>query len=47
MAQWASLGRVIRWTLPVRYGGTPVETVALRDADSLRAALVRWIGGER
>jgi putative aminopeptidase len=47
MAQFPGLGRVSRWTLPVRYGGTPVETVALRDVDSLRAALVRWIGGEQ
>jgi putative aminopeptidase len=45
-AQWPGLGQVSRWTLPVRYGGTPVETVAMRDADSLRAALVRWIGGQ-
>jgi putative aminopeptidase FrvX len=40
------LGRVTEWSLPVRYGGTAVETVSLTDADSLRGALVRWIGGE-
>jgi hypothetical protein len=45
-AQWPALGRVSRWTLPVRYAGTPVESVAMHDADSLRAALVRWIGGQ-
>lgn len=43
--RWPGLGRVTRWSLSVRYAGTPVETVALADADSLRQALVRWIGG--
>jgi hypothetical protein len=47
VARWPRLGRVTRWSLPVRYAGTPVETVALADADSLRSALVRWIGGDR
>jgi putative aminopeptidase len=46
-ARWPRLGRVTRWFLPVSYAGTPVETVALADADSLRSALVRWIGGDR
>jgi putative aminopeptidase FrvX len=46
-ARWPRLGQVTRWSLPVRYAGTPVETVALADADSLRSALVRWIGGDR
>lgn len=46
-ARWPRLGRVMRWSLPVSYAGTPVETVALADADSLRSALVRWIGGGR
>jgi putative aminopeptidase FrvX len=46
-ARWPRLGRVKRWSIPVRYAGTPVETVALADADSLRNALVRWIGGDR
>jgi putative aminopeptidase FrvX len=41
------LGRVIRWSLPVRYAGTAVETVSLADADSLSQALGRWIGGDR
>jgi putative aminopeptidase len=45
--RWPRLGQVTRWSLPVRYAGTPVETVALADADSLRSALVRWIGGDR
>ncbi|HEX6433272.1 MAG TPA: hypothetical protein VFZ87_03490, partial [Gemmatimonadales bacterium] len=45
-ASWPrSLGRVIQWSLPVRYAGTPVETVSLADADSLREALRRRIGG--
>jgi putative aminopeptidase len=46
-ARWPRLGRVTRWSLPVRYAGTPVETVALADADSLRNTLARWIGGDR
>jgi putative aminopeptidase FrvX len=37
------LGRVLEWSLPVRYAGTAVETVSLRDADSLSQELVRWI----
>jgi hypothetical protein len=41
------LGRVTRWSLPVRYGGTAVETVSLADADSLRRQLVAWIGGDQ
>jgi putative aminopeptidase FrvX len=44
-ARWPALGRVTRWSLPVTYGGTPVETVRMGDAESLRDALVRWIGG--
>jgi hypothetical protein len=39
------LGRVVQWSLPVRFAGTPVETVSLADADTLRAWLARWIGG--
>ncbi|MGN6390991.1 MAG: hypothetical protein ACTHM9_01920 [Gemmatimonadales bacterium] len=46
-ARWSRLGRVTRWTLGTRYAGTPVETTSLAGADSLRAALVRWIGGGR
>jgi putative aminopeptidase FrvX len=45
-SQAKSMGRVLEWSLPVRYAGTPVETVSLADADSLRAALFRWIGGD-
>jgi len=45
--RWTGLGRVTRWSLPITYGGTPVETVRMADADSLREALVRWIGGDR
>jgi putative aminopeptidase FrvX len=41
-----TLGQVAHWALPVRFFGTAVETVSLTDADSLRAALVRWIGGD-
>ena len=41
------LGQVTRWSLPVRYGGTAVETVSLADADSLRRQLVAWIGSDR
>ena len=37
------LGQVVQWSLPVRFAGTPVETVSLADADALRAMVVRWI----
>jgi putative aminopeptidase len=40
-----ALGRVVQWSLPVRFAGTPVETVSLADADTMRAMVVRWIGG--
>jgi putative aminopeptidase FrvX len=46
-ARWPRLGRVTRWSLPVTYGGTAVETVSLADAESLRKALARWIGGDQ
>jgi len=46
-ARWPELGRVVRWSLPITYGDTPVETVRLADADSLRVALVQWIGGDK
>jgi hypothetical protein len=46
-ARWPALGRVTRWSLPVTYGGTAVETVKLDDAESLQDALVKWIGGGR
>jgi hypothetical protein len=45
--RWPGLGRVIKWSLPVTYGGTAVETVSLGDAESLREALVKWIGGDQ
>jgi putative aminopeptidase FrvX len=45
--RWPRLGTVTRWAVPVRYPGTPVETVALSDAAVLRDSLVRWIRGER
>lgn len=41
------LGQVVQWSLPVRFAGTPVETVSLADADALRAMVVRWIGGSQ
>lgn len=44
-ARWPALGRVTRWSVPVSYGGTAVETVSLADAEFLRGALVKWIGG--
>lgn len=31
-------------TLPARYADTPVETVALKDADALVEELVTWMG---
>ena len=34
-------------TLPVKFAGTAVETVALADADALVKDLVQWIGGGR
>ena len=46
-ARWPGGGRVLRWTVPISYPGTPVETVRLADADSLRASLVQWIGGDQ
>ena len=33
-------------SLPARYVDTAVETVALKDADSLRQELVAWMGGQ-
>ena len=32
-------------SLPVKYGDTAVETVALSDVDALVATIVKWIGG--
>ena len=45
--QAAGLGTVTRWRLPVRYEGSPVETVSLRDVDALASRLAAWIGGAR
>jgi len=45
--RWPSLGRVVVKALPVRYAGTPVETVALSDAERLAAELAAWIGESR
>jgi putative aminopeptidase FrvX len=45
--RWPSLGRVAVKSLPVRYAGTPVETVALPDAERLATELAAWIGGSR
>ena len=46
-ARRPALGRVTRWSLPVAYDGTPVETASMADAERLRDALVKWIGDER
>jgi putative aminopeptidase FrvX len=45
--RWPSLGTVGGKPLAVRYGGTPVETVALSDAERLATELASWIGGPR
>ena len=42
----AGLGQVTVLTLPVRYAGSPVETVSLADLDSLVAEIGRWWKGE-
>lgn len=44
-ARWPGLGRVTMWSMPVSYPGTAVETVSMADADALREALAKWIGG--
>jgi len=31
--------------IPVKFEGTAVETVALRDVEALVADIVKWIGG--
>ena len=38
------LGRVTRLFLPMRYAGTPVETVALEDVELLAKAVAAWAG---
>lgn len=45
-SRWPRLGQVTRWSLPVTYQASPVESVSLTDADSLQSALVGWIGGQ-
>lgn len=45
--RWPRLGTVRRWSLPARYNGTVVETVSLKDAESLRVELDNWGGGAR
>ena len=45
--RWPSLGRVVWKPLPVRYPGTPVETVAISDAERLASELAAWIRGSR
>jgi putative aminopeptidase FrvX len=45
--RWPSLGRVVVKSLPVRYAGTPVETVALPDAERLATELAAWFGASR
>ena len=46
-ARWPTLGRVTEKRLGVRYPGSPVETVALSDAEQLAAELTTWIRGNR
>lgn len=45
--QAAGFGAVFRWRIPVRYEGSPVETVRLPDVDALAGRLAAWIGGPR
>jgi putative aminopeptidase FrvX len=45
--RWPSLGRVMSKPLSVRYAGTPVETVAISDAEGLASELGAWIRGSR
>ena len=47
LAQWPALGRVELRPLPVRYAGTPVETVSLSDAQRLAEQMSAWIAGPR
>ncbi|HYC33193.1 MAG TPA: hypothetical protein VEB59_12965 [Gemmatimonadales bacterium] len=41
----AELGQVTRLMLPVRYAGSPVETVSLADLDHAVAEVARWLTG--
>jgi putative aminopeptidase FrvX len=45
--RWPGLGRVEARPLPVRYAGTPVETVSLSDVERLADELAAWIEGPR
>jgi len=45
--RWPSLGRVVSKPLSVRYPGTPVESVAISDAERLASDLAAWIRGSR
>lgn len=45
--RWPSLGRVVVRSLPVRYAGTPVETVAVPEVERLATELAAWIRGSR
>jgi putative aminopeptidase len=45
--RWPRLGTVRRWSLQARYNGTVVETVSMKDAESLRVELDDWGGGAR
>lgn len=46
LARPRELGTVTRLSLPVAHSGTPVESASIADADLLRDALVKWIGGD-
>ncbi|HEX6106141.1 MAG TPA: hypothetical protein VFZ26_11195 [Gemmatimonadales bacterium] len=43
----SGLGRVSRLALPVRYAGSPVETVSTADAAALAAQIAAWLGRDR
>jgi hypothetical protein len=43
----ARLGAYEVWTIPVRYVGSAVETVALADARELSRRLMAYLGGSR
>lgn len=45
--RWPSLGRVTMKSLPVKYGGTAVETLSLPDADRLAGEIAAWLGASR
>jgi putative aminopeptidase FrvX len=45
--RWAALGRIGRKSLPARYAGTAVETIAVSDAERLATELAVWIRESR